>query len=195
MKKILTQEILDILLTDIDEFRRLFKLNKKPPTFTKEDEIYHMSLAVEELTELADAETLSDKADALTDLLYVHIGHLYHRNIRKLNDDPSMLYLVELILQSAKALNIDLLKCWDIVHASNISKICKNHEEYRQTALYYKEKGIPVVPDASLDGIIVKAAKDITVGAKFIKEGKVLKSINYIEANLSPVPLLNTPKQ
>ncbi|EGQ9284266.1 SAM-dependent methyltransferase [Vibrio parahaemolyticus] len=204
MQKIYNQSIHDKLFKDITEFRTLFKLplDIKSGTFTEDDHIRHLSLAVEELTELAVADTLVEQADALTDLLYVNVGHLTHLGHKNIADNRGLVYINELIFQVAAALNIDILACWDIVHASNMSKICRDHEQYQDTAKFYSEQNIPVEPETtvihnnsrpseSVSGIIVKAAEDTQIGSKFIKKGKVLKNVHYVEANLNPVPQLN----
>ncbi|WP_199438632.1 nucleoside triphosphate pyrophosphohydrolase family protein [Vibrio owensii] len=203
MQKIYTQEIHDKLYRDITEFRTLFKLpiEIKSGTFTPEDDIRHQALAVEELTELAVADTLVEQADALCDALYVNQGRIVHLGHKKIGDAPGLIYLNELIFQVATALNIDLLACWDIVHASNMSKICSDHKQYRETADFYRKQNILVEPEStlkhnnrdpskSLSGIIVKCAQDTQTESKFIKKGKILKNVHYKAANLDPVPLL-----
>ncbi|MCY9872381.1 nucleoside triphosphate pyrophosphohydrolase family protein [Vibrio barjaei] len=192
MEKLYTQEILNKFYQDIVEFRTIFKQPiEAPKDYKRDDEHLHVSLAIEEFTELSMSRSLVDEADALCDMAYVSVGKLVHLGHRKLTDNLSVTYFMELIFQVAAARNIDLLACWDEVHASNISKACINHKQFKETAEHYHAQGVKVEPDSSPQGtIIVKCAADVQLADKFIKKGKVLKSIYYKPAVLDPVPLL-----
>lgn len=88
------------------------------------DEVYEnqkliqlrMGLIREEMKELEEAVSNKDRKetiDALTDILYVVYG-------------------------MGDCLNIDLDKSFDIVHRSNMSKICETEEQAVETVLKYK---------------------------------------------------------
>ena len=79
---------------------------------------YRLDLITEEYKELLEAveeNDFTETVDALTDILYVVLG-------------------------MGRAIGIDLDKSFDIVHESNISKLCISEEEAKQTVEWYKQQ-------------------------------------------------------
>ena len=123
---------------------------------------YRLSLINEEVKELNDAiknKDMTETLDALADIIYVVQG-----------------------MGSSFGLNLD--KAFDIVHKSNMSKLCKTEEEAKRTVEYYKqniEKLGYTTPNYRLanDGINYVVFNESTK--------KILKSINYTPTNFSSI--------
>ena len=120
-----------------------------------------MSLISEEVKELEKAvhdHDMVETIDALADILYVVYG-------------------------MGARIGIDLDEAFDIVHESNMSKLCSTEEEAKQTVAFYEQQ----FKDnrSSYDSPTIRKSDD---GRKFVvynkSTGKVLKSIKYTPANL-----------
>ncbi|ENM5825460.1 nucleoside triphosphate pyrophosphohydrolase family protein [Vibrio metoecus] len=182
----LTQEIFDHLYRDISEFRQTFDLPvAAPQTLNEQADTLHTSLAIEELTELAQADSKTEQADAIVDTVYVLMGRLVHLGQAKVEDNLSISYLIDLLLHVADNLNIEFIHCWDEVHSSNMSKVCRNEQEYLDTEKFYAEQGIKLMAVHQGEYIIAKCAEDFIAESKTIRQGKVLKSVYYRPANLA----------
>ncbi|CAG22874.1 conserved hypothetical protein [Photobacterium profundum SS9] len=128
---VLEQPLYDHLYRDIHEFRSTFDLDiESPETMNDKSDTLHTSLAVEELTELAEADSLVEQADAIVDSIYVLMGRLVHLGEKKVEDNIGISYLIDLLLQVAERLEIDFVACWDEVHSSNMSKVCRDESEF-----------------------------------------------------------------
>ena len=114
---------------------------------------------VQELEEAINQKNFTEVIDALTDILYVTYG-------------------------AGAAFGIDLDKAYNIVHESNMSKLCNNEQEAKQTIEEYKMKYKN--GDEKYDSPNYKIAPD---GLNYVvyneSSGKSLKSINYIPANFT----------
>lgn len=182
----LTQSIFDHLYQDIVEFRYTFDLPvNQPQSLDENADTLHTSLAIEELTELAEAQDKTDQADAIVDTIYVLMGRLVHLGQDKVEQNISITYLIDLLLHVASHRGIDFMPCWDEVHSSNMSKVCHNHDEYLETEKYYAKQGISLTPVEKGAYIIAKCAKDFHGEGKTIRQGKVLKSVYYRPADLT----------
>lgn len=182
---VLDQALFDHLYRDIREFRTTFDLDiENPSTLNEQMDQLHTSLAVEELTELAEADSLVEQADAIVDTVYVLMGRLVHLGDSKVQDNPGISYMIDLLLQIAKRLNIEFVPCWDEVHASNMSKVCRNEQEFSETQAFYAKQGVEITGNQKGDYIIAKCAKDVELEDKVIRKGKVLKSVYYRPADL-----------
>ncbi|MGF1702906.1 nucleoside triphosphate pyrophosphohydrolase family protein [Photobacterium makurazakiensis] len=182
---VLDQALFDHLYRDIHEFRSTFDLDiESPSTLNEQADALHTSLAVEELTELAEADSLVEQADAIVDSVYVLMGRLVHLGDSKVEANIGISYLVDLLLQVAQRLNIDFVTCWDEVHSSNMSKVCRNEQELEETQAHYAKQGVEIVGSKKGEFIIAKCAKDVDLNGKLIRQGKVLKSVYYRPANL-----------
>ena len=152
------------------EFNRAFQLDvptePKPELFTKDPAKVKLKLDLihEEVKELDDGvkdHDLRETVDALVDTLYVVYG-------------------------AGIAFGIDMDKAFDLVHQSNMSKLCPTEENAKETVEWYKdrfEKGLSPydTPDYRKDdnsGLFIVYNKS---------SGKVLKSITYKPVNLDPV--------
>lgn len=119
---------------------------------------YRMNLIREEVRELEDAvknKDFKETIDALSDILYVVYG-------------------------MGASIGIDLDKSFDIVHKSNMTKLCRSEEEAKKTVEYYevnKEKLGYDSPDYRLsdDGKYYVVYNRSTM--------KILKSIYYEPAD------------
>jgi predicted HAD superfamily Cof-like phosphohydrolase len=130
------------------------------PALTK----LRLDLILEETQELADAVRENDFVeivDALADILYVVYG-------------------------AGASFGVDLDRAFDIVHDSNMTKLCKTEEIARQTVESYRVKyeagTSPYDSPAyrrSDDGVNWVVYNDST--------GKVLKSIHYTPADFSEI--------
>lgn len=182
----LTQTIFDHLYKDIIEFRSTFDLAVSDSgSLDCAADTLHSSLAIEELTELADATNKADQADAIVDTVYVLMGRLVHLGQADISDNLAITYLIELLLHVAANKQIDFIACWDEVHRSNMSKVCRNMEEYRETERFYAEQGIKLMPIEKSPYIIAKCAEDFHQQGKIVRKGKVLKSVYYRPAELN----------
>ncbi|MDF4535106.1 nucleoside triphosphate pyrophosphohydrolase family protein, partial [Vibrio parahaemolyticus] len=169
----LTQEIFDHLYRDISEFRQTFDLPvAAPQTLNTQADTLHTSLAIEELTELAQADNKTEQADAIVDTVYVLMGRLVHLGHAKVEDNLAISYLIDLLLHVAANLNIDFLPCWDEVHSSNMSKVCRNEEEYLDTEKFYAEQGVKLMAVHQGEYIIAKCAEDFISESKTVRQGK-----------------------
>ncbi|GAA5647444.1 nucleoside triphosphate pyrophosphohydrolase family protein [Vibrio proteolyticus] len=184
----LTQDIFDHLYRDITEFRSTFDLPvAAPDSLDEKADTLHTSLAIEELTELAEADNKTEQADAIIDSVYVLMGRLVHLGHDKVEDNLAISYLIDLLLNVAVNRGIEFLPCWDEVHSSNMSKVCHNEQEYTDTEVHYAEQGIKLMAVQKGDYIIAKCAEDFVSDAKTIRQGKVLKSVYYRPADLAPL--------
>ena len=120
---------------------------------------YRLSLVAEEFKELQQAikeKDYTETIDALCDLLYVICG-----------------------FGSSIGTNLD--DAFDIVHNSNMSKLCKTEEEAKQTVEYYH--------DHKELGYLSPCYRKSTDGKYYVVYNKdtmkILKSINYTPANFS----------
>ncbi|MDK9739084.1 nucleoside triphosphate pyrophosphohydrolase family protein [Vibrio sp. D404a] len=184
----LNQTIFDHLYRDIKEFRSTFDLPVAAPgTMDDKGDTLHTSLAIEELTELAESDSKTEQADAIVDSVYVLMGRLVHMGQDKVEDNLAISYLIDLLLNVAKNRAIEFLPCWDEVHSSNMSKVCRNEKEYAETEAFYAEQNIKLMAVQKGDYIIAKCAEDFVSEEKTIRQGKVLKSVYYRPADLAPL--------
>jgi NTP pyrophosphatase (non-canonical NTP hydrolase) len=119
---------------------------------------FRMDLIREEMMELEDAVTrhdLTETVDALADLLYVIHG-------------------------MGSCLGLDLDKAFDIVHDSNMTKLCQNEREAQDTVKYYLENESRLGYDTPTYRVSEDGKYFVVYNAS---TGKVLKSINYVPAN------------
>jgi hypothetical protein len=182
----LTQPIYNHLYRDIFEFRSTFDLavNDHNSLDDKADTL-HTSLIIEEMTELAEADSRIEQADAIVDSVYVLMGRLAHLGATQVSDRLEISYLVDLLLNVAKNRQIDFIQCWDEVHSSNMSKVCRNQKELDETIAHYAKQGVEIVGSTKGEFIIAKCAKDVEMAGKVVRQGKVLKSVYYRPADLT----------
>ncbi|MBO2563630.1 nucleoside triphosphate pyrophosphohydrolase family protein [Shewanella algae] len=182
---LLTQELYSKLYRDIQEFRATFDLPvNSPDTLDANADTLHTSLISEELTELAEAGDKVEQADAIVDSVYVLMGRLVHLGCTQVGERLEISYLIDLLLQVAANKAIDFEPCWDEVHASNMSKVCRNEQELADTVAHYAKQGVEIVGSRQGDFLIAKCAKDVEMTGKTVRQGKVLKSVYYRPANL-----------
>ncbi|PKH99228.1 SAM-dependent methyltransferase [Shewanella sp. 11B5] len=182
----LTQPIYDHLYRDIFEFRSTFDLpvNDSASLDDKADTL-HTSLIIEEMTELAEADSRMEQADAIVDSVYVLMGRLVHIGASQVIDRLEISYIIDLLLNVAKNREIDFIQCWDEVHSSNMSKVCRNQQELDETIAFYAKQGVEIVGSTKGEFIIAKCAKDVDMAGKVVRQGKVLKSVYYRPADLT----------
>lgn len=184
----LTPELFNHLYRDITEFRTTFDLPvAQAATLNDKADTLHTSLIIEELTELAEAPDKTERADAIVDSVYVLMGRLVHLGQDKIEDNLSINYMIDLLLNVAANLSIDFVPCWDEVHSSNMSKVCRNAQEFADTEAHYAKQGITLQSVVNGDYIIAKCAEDVITAEKTIRQGKVLKSVYYRAADLAPL--------
>ena len=182
----LDQPLYDHLYKDIHQFRSTFDLPiENESTLDDQADTLHTSLAIEELTELAEANSRVEQADAIVDSVYVLMGRLVHLGAKQVSDRLEISYVIDLLLHVANNRNIDFIRCWDEVHSSNMSKVCRNEQELEETIAYYAKQGVEIVGSRKGDFIIAKCAKDVEMAGKVVRQGKVLKSVYYRPADLA----------
>ena len=181
----LDQPLYDHLYRDIHQFRSTFDLPiEDEATLDEKADTLHTSLAIEELTELSEADSRVEQADAIVDSVYVLMGRLVHLGATGVNDRLEISYVIDLLLHVAINRDIDFVSCWDEVHSSNMSKVCRNEQELEETIAHYAKQGVEIVGSQKGDFIIAKCAKDVEMAGKVVRQGKVLKSVYYRPANL-----------
>ncbi|MDP5147250.1 nucleoside triphosphate pyrophosphohydrolase family protein [Shewanella sp. ULN5] len=184
----LTQPIYDHLYRDILEFRSTFDLPvADESSLDAQADALHTSLIIEEMTELAEADSRIEQADAIVDSVYVLMGRLVHLGATQVVDRLEISYLIDLLLNVAKNRQIDFIRCWDEVHSSNMSKVCRNEQELNETIAHYAKQGVEIVGSTKGEFIIAKCAKDVEMAGKVVRQGKVLKSVYYRPADLTPL--------
>ncbi|BAJ03900.1 nucleoside triphosphate pyrophosphohydrolase family protein [Shewanella violacea] len=182
----LTQPLYDHLYSDILQFRSTFDLpSEDESTLDDKADTLHTSLAIEELTELAEADSRMEQADAIVDSVYVLMGRQVHLGATQVSDRMEISYVIDLLLHVAKNREIDFITCWDEVHSSNMSKVCRNEKELAETIEFYAKQGVEIVGSTKGDFIIAKCAKDVDMAGKIVRQGKVLKSVYYRPADLA----------
>ena len=133
-------------------------LHEKPilDIFDKDPKLieYRMSLIREEMRELEGAIKNKDyieTIDALGDLLYVIYGF-------------------------GASIGTNMDKAFDIIHESNLSKLCKTEKEAQETVKYYEENKEKLGYDSPC---YRKSADDNYYVVYNKSTSKILKSINY----------------
>ncbi|OEF30131.1 nucleoside triphosphate pyrophosphohydrolase family protein [Vibrio rumoiensis] len=183
---LLHTELYQHLYRDITEFRFTFDLPVADlASLDDKADTLHSSLAIEELTELAEADCKTEQADAIVDTVYVLMGRLVHRGDDKVESNIGITYIIELLLHVAKNRGIEFLPCWDEVHSSNMSKVCRNEQEFTETQAFYAKQNVELEAVKKGEYIIAKCAKDVEMQGKIVRKGKVLKSVYYRPADLA----------
>ena len=118
-----------------------------------------MKLIIEEVEELKEAvnnHDMKETIDALSDILYVVYG-------------------------AGASFGIDLDKTFDMVHQSNMSKVCKNEDEADKTVQWYKDNSESYNEKNPAQAPVDPAWR--IINGKYVVynrlTGKVLKSVNY----------------
>lgn len=157
-------------MTELTNFEKVVDFNEKfgvtvtkspePNIFDKNKKLVElrMSLIREEMKELEEAVRTKDyieTADALSDILYVVYG-------------------------MGASIGIDLDKTFDLVHRSNMSKLCATETEAQQTVDWY------IKNEPRYDTPSYRLSDDGKYYIVYNKStGKILKSINYKPVNLT----------
>lgn len=179
--KHLTPDLKDKLYADIYDFRTTFNLPVQSGKLEEASDELHTSLAVEELTEMAEATDIIEVLDSICDTVYVAVG----RTVEYGSWIPAIEYLVELMLSIAHAKGLDFVRGWDEVHRSNMSKTAKTTDEVKENIEHYAQFGIEIDVEEKCGVYLLKNAKECIYKGKPLKVGKVLKSKFYSEADLS----------
>lgn len=113
----------------LSNFKKILEFNKafgvttydtpQHDIFDKDPKLinYRLSLILEEVQELKesiDQKNLTECVDALADIMYVTLG-------------------------AFTAIGVDADEAFDLVHKSNMSKLCTSEEEAQKTVQWYKE--------------------------------------------------------
>ncbi len=185
--QLLTPALFTKIYRDICEFRQTYDLPvADAASLNDQQDTLHTSLITEELTELAEAQDTVKQADAIVDSIYVLVGRLSHLGIDNSADDTTGIsYMIDVLLQVANRRGIEFEPCWDEVHSSNMSKVCRTQQELDDTIAHYAEQGIKIEGVTKGDYLIAKCAEDFQQGSKLVRRGKVLKSVYYRPADLA----------
>ena len=121
-----------------------------------------LDLILEEVRELTDAakdHDMVETIDALADILYVVYG-------------------------AGASFGINLDKAFDIVHRSNMSKLCMTEEDAVETVRIYKEKY--ETDNSPYDTPTYRLSKDSKYWVVYNEStGKILKNYKYTPANFA----------
>ena len=148
----------------VAEFHKTFdhplKTNLDKEIFNNQSLVnLRVKLIEEELGELKDAikdKNIVEVADALTDILYVVYG-------------------------AGHAFGIDLDKCFELVHESNMTKACKTEEEAKESVNYIRTTKKEYDPD-------YKLSSDGKYYILYDKNtGKILKNKYYKQVDLTEI--------
>ena len=152
------------------EFNKAFGVETNTSTpdnlFTKYEKLLTLrkNLIKEEFDELVDSieqKDLIEFRDAVADILYVTYG-------------------------AATAVGLDADHAFDIVHKSNMSKLCLSEEEAKETVQDYLEKY--KTKQSPYDSPTYRKSPDDKYWVVYNKStNKILKSINYTPADLTNV--------
>ncbi|ABL98632.1 nucleoside triphosphate pyrophosphohydrolase family protein [Shewanella amazonensis] len=182
----LTPALYEKLYRDIREFRTTFDLPvEDTASLDAKADTLHSSLIIEELTELAEAGCKVEQADAIVDSVYVLMGRAVHLGAKSADACLEISYFIDVLLHVAANRGINFEICWDEVHSSNMSKVCRTEQELADTIAHYATQGVDIVGSRQGDFLIAKCAKDVELEGKTVRQGKVLKSVYYRPANLS----------
>ncbi len=180
------------MMSDVCDFREMMGLPLCRGHITMSDRELHDSLAIEELTELCDADSDIERLDAIIDTCYVLCGRIAHIFGREYRGQIDMKYGTQAIIISymhsvAMAKGYDFTGAWDEIHSSNMSKTCENPYHVHATYEHYASKGIKCDHRRAVNSrIVVFVRSDVTLDdGTEIKAGKVLKSVAYKPANLT----------
>ena len=148
----------------VSHFNKIFGVDRsdtpKPNIFTENPKLVSLRLGLiqEEVRELEEAiqnHDFKEVVDALADILYVVYG-------------------------AGDSFGVNLDDAYQIVHSSNMTKLCTSEAEAQETVEWYKKN--------QLDKYPTPAYKQASDGNHWIvyneSTGKVLKSINYLPAVL-----------
>lgn len=90
--------------------------------------------------------------------------------------------------------NIDMTKLIDKVTLSNMSKLCKNEQEVKDTIEFYTSKGVevysgisPLIQEDLTNFYVVYSSKDQTVQGKVYRADKFLKCVNWHEPDIEDI--------
>lgn len=157
-------------------FQKVIEFNKKfgvtvhdkpvPDIFDRDPKLVHlrMELIREEMRELEEAvkkKNYIETIDALCDILYVVYG-------------------------AGCSFGADLDVAFDLVHKSNMSKLCRTEEEAKETVRYYEENKEKL----GYDSPCYRLSDNKEINNKYYivynkSTGKILKSINYHPVDLT----------
>ena len=180
-------------LDKVEEFRRATLL----PVATPADKLnfaVHGTLMYEERTELDDAfvkymkltgtadpaavtrEAAQDIADALADMIFIYLGYVLDHAA----DIIPANWVMFGIEQTAARHNIDIRNAFDLVFASNMSKLCTTDyfdatiAKYAEQSIDIEFREVPTQPGRY-------AAYCVHDPAGNLPKGKLLKPVNYFE--------------
>ena len=128
-------------------------IGQKPVLPSEEIKQLRINLIEEEVQELKQAlldDNLVEVTDALADILYVVYG-------------------------AGVSFGVNLDLAFNLVHESNMSKLCETIEEAEMTQKHYAKQGIEVIINKNGDYYVINRKSD----------NKVLKNINYHPVNLA----------
>ena len=134
----------------------------------------HIAITLEELIEAADG---------MTDSIVTFAGIALDAPVKK---SSQAVAVIERIHQAMIHIGFKPDACMDIVHAANMSKVCKA-DEVQPTKNHYNMIGVECYDKPTDDGLSsVHVAKDVTAkDGKYYEQGKLLKCINWHEPDWS----------
>lgn len=171
------------MLDDVIEFRELFGLSVGDYQFKKDNPL-HESLFIEELTELMEANNPTEQLDALVDIAYIACGRLVHAAWLGHIDHDIDCEIIRYVQIIAERKGFDFPAAWKHIHASNMSKACGSIVMANATVNFYaNEKNIEAMYSRVGGKYVVTCVND---PSGEVKEGKVLKSLIYSPADVTP---------
>jgi len=80
--------------------------------------------------------------------------------------------------------DFDVDQAFQAVHESNMSKFCRNHNEWKESYDHYANLGVEVECRGDYPELVIISSKDQSANGKHYAKGKILKSIAFKEAVL-----------
>lgn len=160
---------------------------------SEDDDTNHLALAVEELKELSDARSRAAKADAIVDLIYVHMGRRIQAGQYLPSMDSSGAYLIKVLWTLATTgYGWDLKALFDEVHRCNMTKFVLDEETAQNEKEILTSKGyeVDIINRAVGNQIyyVFVAASDVTFDdGKHVKKGKLLKPSTTEQPNFEGI--------
>lgn len=142
-----------------------------------------VALGIEDLLNLVKSISEQYTIDALVTELKNNIMDL-KKNYFEMNEitmSSTLEFIIYTIFELSLLIGFDLEKAFDIIHQNNMSKLCKTEDEAIKTVDSYRKN--PLFSSQIIDYRQSNDKKYFVVYNK--TTGKILKSINWVEPDLS----------
>jgi hypothetical protein len=174
----LDNEISELFIKPVAHFRTITGLpmySYQSPQLGAISHPLHLSLLVEEFEELAGAQTLADEADALADIVVIASGYYLDAGPHTTIDAIKM---IRHTYKIATHRGINLVGAFNLVHESNMSKVCDYATAIATQAMFAREHQLATyVKEVAAGEWAVYSGQD----DKVYPRGKLLKPLSYFK--------------